>query len=39
MTLPVATIVTLDRVVCCYPLYDQLLSQAVRHADRGFAFS
>jgi SAM-dependent methyltransferase len=39
MTLPVATIVTLDRVVCCYPLYEQLLSQAVRHADRGFAFS
>jgi magnesium-protoporphyrin O-methyltransferase len=39
MTLPVATIVTLDRVVCCYPLYEQLLSQAVQHADRGFAFS
>ena len=38
-TLPVATVVTLDRVICCYPLYEQLLSEAVRHAERGFAFS
>ena len=38
-TLPVASVVTLDRVVCCYPLYEQLLSEAVRHAERGLAFS
>jgi magnesium-protoporphyrin O-methyltransferase len=38
-TLPVASVVTLDRVICCYPLYEQLLSEAVRHAERGFAFS
>lgn len=38
-TLPAASIVTLDRVVCCYPLYEQLLSEAVSHAERGFAFS
>jgi len=38
-TLPVASVVTLDRVVCCYPLYEQLLGEAVRHAERGLAFS
>jgi hypothetical protein len=38
-TLPVASVVTLDRVVCCYPLYERLLGEAVRHAERGFAFS
>jgi magnesium-protoporphyrin O-methyltransferase len=37
--LPAATIVTLDRVVCCYPAYDLLLEQAVTHAERAFAFS
>ena len=26
-----------DRVICCYPLYEQLLSEALRHAERGFA--
>ena len=36
---PVTTIVALDRVVCCYPLYEELLSEALRHAERGFAFS
>jgi tRNA1(Val) A37 N6-methylase TrmN6 len=36
---PVATVVTLDRVVCCYPFYERLLTQALRHAHRGFAFS
>jgi hypothetical protein len=38
-TLAPSTTVTLDRVVCCYPLYEQLLREAVRHAERGFAFS
>jgi tRNA1(Val) A37 N6-methylase TrmN6 len=38
-TLPAASVVTLDRVICCYPLYEQLLSEAVRHAQRGFAYS
>lgn len=36
---PAASVVALDRVVCCYPLYEELLSEALRHADRGFAFS
>jgi Methyltransferase domain len=34
-----ATTVTLDRVVCCYPFYEPLLEQALRLAERGFAFS
>jgi magnesium-protoporphyrin O-methyltransferase len=38
-TLPNASVVTLDRVICCYPLYELLLSEALRHAERGFAFS
>jgi tRNA1(Val) A37 N6-methylase TrmN6 len=38
-TIPVASVVTLDRVICCYPLYERLLSEALRHAERGFAFS
>ena len=37
--IPVASLVTLDRVICCYPLYEQLLNEALRHAERGFAFS
>jgi SAM-dependent methyltransferase len=37
--IPVATVVTLDRVVCCYPLYQPLLEEAMRHADRYFALS
>src|SRR5262249_27963339 len=37
--LPGATIVTLDRVVCCYPSYEPLLEEALRHAGRAFAFS
>jgi magnesium-protoporphyrin O-methyltransferase len=37
--LPRSTVVTLDRVVFCYPFYESLLGQALRHADRGFAFS
>ena len=34
-----ASVVALDRVVCCYPLYEELLREALRHAERGFAFS
>jgi SAM-dependent methyltransferase len=37
--LPAADIVTLDRVVCCYPEYTRLLGEAVGHADRHFALS
>jgi magnesium-protoporphyrin O-methyltransferase len=37
--LPPATVVTLDRVVCCYPFYEPLLNAALRHAERCFAFS
>lgn len=31
-TLPAADIVTLDRVVCCYPLYRPLLESAAAHS-------
>lgn len=34
-----ADLVTLDRVVCCYPTYEPLLEQALRHARRTFAYS
>jgi SAM-dependent methyltransferase len=37
--LPSADMVTLDRVVCCYPEYERLLEESLRHADRMFAFS
>ena len=37
--LPTATLVTLDRVVCCYPSYETLLNPALRHAERCFALS
>jgi magnesium-protoporphyrin O-methyltransferase len=37
--LPSASIVTLDRVVCCYPLYEPLLGQALQLATTGFAIS
>ena len=36
---PHADVVTLDRVVCCYPSYQTLLDQSLRHAGRGFALS
>ena len=36
---PAATIVTLDRVICCYPSYEPLLDAALRHAERAFAYS
>jgi magnesium-protoporphyrin O-methyltransferase len=37
--LPVAALVTLDRVVCCYPSYGPLLDAAIRHAGRCLALS
>ena len=37
--LPAATLVTLDRVVCCYPSYEALLNAALRHADQCLALS
>jgi tRNA1(Val) A37 N6-methylase TrmN6 len=36
---PAATVVTLDRVVCCYPFFEPLLQQAVRHAEVAIALS
>jgi magnesium-protoporphyrin O-methyltransferase len=37
--IPPATVVTLDRVVCCYPFYEPLLEQSLRHAERSLALS
>jgi magnesium-protoporphyrin O-methyltransferase len=37
--LPSAPVVVLDRVVCCYPLFEPLLEEATRHAERCLAFS
>lgn len=37
--LPPADVVTLDRVVCCYPSYQPLLEHALRHAVRALALS
>jgi SAM-dependent methyltransferase len=37
--LPAAAVVTLDRVVCCYPLYEPLLAAALGHAERCLALS
>ena len=34
-----ADIVTLDRVICCYPEYERLLDESARHADRYLALS
>ena len=34
-----ANVVTLDRVVCCYPLYEALLEHALQLAKTGFAMS
>ena len=38
-TVPSADLVSLDRVVCCYPQYESLLDQALGHARRGVALS
>jgi SAM-dependent methyltransferase len=35
---PFASVVTLDRVVCCYPSYE-LLNEALRHSERCIALS
>jgi SAM-dependent methyltransferase len=37
--LPSADIVTLDRVVCCYPEYERFLEESLRHSGHVFAFS
>jgi len=37
--LPSADVVTLDRVVCCYPSYESLLDQALIHAKQGIGLS
>jgi SAM-dependent methyltransferase len=37
--LPAATVVTLDRVVCCYPSYEALLNAALCHAEMCLALS
>jgi magnesium-protoporphyrin O-methyltransferase len=37
--LPTATIVTLDRVICCYPAYEPMLKAALQHAERFLALS
>ena len=38
-TLPLADLVTLDRVVCCYPAYAPLLEHATAHSRRLLAIS
>jgi len=38
-TLATAQVVTLDRVVCCYPVYEPLLTEALRHSERALALS
>jgi SAM-dependent methyltransferase len=37
--LPTVDLVTLDRVVCCYPSCEPMLEEAMRHADRAIALS
>jgi magnesium-protoporphyrin O-methyltransferase len=37
--LPTTNLVTLDRVVCCYPSYEPLLDAAIRHAESSIALS
>jgi SAM-dependent methyltransferase len=37
--IPPATIVTMDRVICCYPAFESLLTEALGHAERRFAYS
>src|SRR5215510_14305633 len=38
-TIPPATIVAMDRVICCYPAFELLLKEALAHAERFFAIS
>jgi hypothetical protein len=37
--LPTTTVVSLDRVICCYPAYKLLLEESLRHAERCVAIS
>lgn len=37
--LPTVSLVTLDRVVCCYPSYQAMIEEAMRHAERAIALS
>ena len=37
--LPPATTVTLDRVICCYPAYNPMLTASLQHAERFLAVS
>jgi SAM-dependent methyltransferase len=37
--IPSATSVAIDRVICCYPQWEPLLSEALRHTVRYFAIS
>lgn len=37
--LPTADVVTLDRVVCCYPDFQRLLKAAAEHSGRALAFT
>ena len=37
--LPLADVVTLDRVVCCYPAYEPLLTAALERANRAVGLS
>jgi len=39
LTIPRATTVTMDRVICCYPAFESLLTEALKHAERSFAYS
>jgi magnesium-protoporphyrin O-methyltransferase len=34
-TVPSATIVTMDRVICCYPAFEVLLREALGHYENG----
>ena len=37
--LPAATMVTLDRVICCYPAFQPMLTEALQHAQRCLGIS
>jgi SAM-dependent methyltransferase len=39
LMIPPATIVTMDRVICCYPAFESLLKEALEHSQRCFAYS
>jgi SAM-dependent methyltransferase len=36
---PPASVVTMDRVICCYPAFESLLKEALEHSQRCFAYS